>query len=166
MSRVYLSLGSNIGNRQRMISEMLRMLDESPDVRILRASSDYETRPVGMADQPMFVNIAVAIETELDPMELLALCKMIEGRLGRVDRGRWGPREADMDVVFYEDLVADLPELKLPHPETHLRRFVLEPLCEIAPGAVHPVLKKTVKELLSDLGDADYVIKTDEGHKR
>ena len=159
MSRVYLSLGSNIGNRQRAISEMLRMLEHAPGVRLLRASSNYETRPVGMQDQPLFINAAAVIETELDPMEILALCKAIEGRLGRVDRGRWGPREADMDIVMYEDVAADLPELKIPHPEMHLRRFVLEPLSEIAPGAVHPVLKKTIRELLADLGDRDYVIK-------
>jgi len=159
MSRVYLSLGSNIGNRQRAISEMLRMLEQTPGVTLVKASSNYETRPVGMQDQPLFINAAAVIETELDPMELLALCKEIEARLGRVDRGRWGPREADMDIVMYEDLVADLPELKLPHPEMHLRRFVLAPLCEIAPDAVHPALKKTIGGLLADLGDRDYVIK-------
>ena len=159
MSIAYLSLGSNIGNRQRAISEMLRMLEQSPGVKLVRASSNYETRPVGWQDQPLFINAAAVIETAHDPMELLRLAKEIEGRLGRVDRGRWGPREADMDIVMCEDLVADLPELKLPHPEMHLRRFVLEPLCEIAPDAVHPGLKRTIRELLADLGDRDYVIK-------
>ena len=159
MSRAYLSLGSNIGNRQRAVSEMLRMLEHAPGVRLVKASSNYETRPVGWQDQPLFINAAAVIETTLDPMELLRLAKEIEERLGRVDRGRWGPREADMDIVMFEDLVADLPELTIPHPEMHLRRFVLAPLCEISPDAVHPGLKKTIRQFLEELGDRDYVIK-------
>jgi 2-amino-4-hydroxy-6-hydroxymethyldihydropteridine diphosphokinase len=154
MTRALLSLGSNVGDRSGAIASMVRLLSEAPGLKVLKVSGVRETRAVGNVDQPDFLNAAAEIETGMGPHELLKVCKDIEGRLGRRDRGRWGPREADIDIVLFGLQVVDEPDLKIPHPEMHRRRFVLEPLEEIAPEVVHPVLCRSVRQLLADLKDA------------
>lgn len=104
-----------------------------------------------MEDQPKFINMAAEVETGEEPQRLLEILKSIEKEMGREQTFRWGPRTIDLDILFYDDLVMDTPDLRIPHPLMYQREFVLRPLSEIAPDKVHPVLKKTVRELLSEL---------------
>ncbi len=136
--RVFFSLGANLGDRQATISEALARLEESGHVQVVRRSSVYETAPVGKTDQPWFVNLVAEIETDLPPEALLDLAQRIEADLGRTRDIRWGPRTIDIDVVLYGDQVIRTRRLIVPHPEMTRRRFVLEPLVEIAPDLVMP----------------------------
>lgn len=111
----------------------------------------HETEPWGVKDQPRFINMAIEVETELDPPKLLEILKTIEGEIGRRESYKWGPRVIDLDILLYNDFVINTPELHIPHPHMHEREFVLRPLAEIAPDKIHPVLKKSVKELLSEI---------------
>ena len=121
-------------------------------VEVVRVSKFYETDPVGGPPQDKFLDAAAEIRTLLTPHVLLALLKDAEKRVGRTpSKVKWGPREIDLDVLLYGDLIVDVADLKIPHPQLHLRRFMIEPLSEIAPGAVHPILKKTAAEILEDL---------------
>jgi len=133
----------------------VELLAATPRIELLRRASLYETEPVGVEDQPWFINTVVEIATVLAPLELLKVCKEIEQKLGRRERGRWGPREIDVDLLLYNGLVLEDHEhgLILPHPELHRRRFVLVPLVELAPKLVHPSLKKTLRQLLAELPD-------------
>jgi 2-amino-4-hydroxy-6-hydroxymethyldihydropteridine diphosphokinase len=150
MARAYLSIGSNLGGRaENCIIAVARLAHKE---KILKVSDIYETEPWGRTDQPEFMNVAVEIETRLDPHELLEACKRIEEMMGREPGERWGPRVIDLDVLLYEDRVIKDEDLILPHPRMHERRFVLQPLADIAPQVRHPVLKKTAAELLEDLG--------------
>jgi 2-amino-4-hydroxy-6-hydroxymethyldihydropteridine diphosphokinase len=119
-------------------------------IRVLRTSQYYETVPVGgPPEQGMFLNAAVEIESDLSPPELLEACQRLEAEAGRVRTERWGPRTLDVDILLYGEQLINAPELTIPHPRMHERRFVLEPLCEIAPELSHPVVKKTMRELLA-----------------
>ncbi len=120
-------------------------------ITVRRQSSMYQTEPWGVGEQPRFVNMAIEIETEQSPVELLKSLKEIEKELGRVETVKWGPRVIDLDILLYDDLIIKESELEVPHPYMHEREFVLSPLAEIAPDRVHPVLKKTVREMLSEL---------------
>jgi len=150
MSTVHIGIGSNLGDREQHCLKAIRLFSEK-GVLVRRRSSVYETEPWGVKDQPRFVNMAIEGETALTPARLLEVLKMIEDEVGRVETYRWGPRVIDLDILLYDDLVMSTPELTIPHPRMHEREFVLRPLAEIAPDKTHPVLKKTVKELLSDL---------------
>ncbi len=143
----YLGLGANLGDRERTIARAIESLSERCE--ILSRSSLYETQPEGHADQPPFLNCAIALRTALPARGLLALAKRIEQELGRVPSFPCGPRAIDIDILLYGDLVLDEEDLKVPHPRMHLRRFALAPLCEIAPDAAHPVLRADVRTLLS-----------------
>jgi 2-amino-4-hydroxy-6-hydroxymethyldihydropteridine diphosphokinase len=143
---VYLALGTNLGDRsanlQAAVAALPRMLN------IERISPIYETPPWGLIEQPMFLNLVIEGRTSLDPRELLDGLKNLETELGRVAGPRWGPRKIDLDILFFDDLVIDLPGMTIPHPHLHERVFVLVPLVDIAPGLCHPVLHKTVSEIL------------------
>ncbi len=151
MAVVYVGLGSNLGDREALVFQAIAMLGALSQINVVRRAGIYETEPVGRQDQPWFVNTVVEIETSLGPETLLTQTQEIETRLGRQRRAQWGPREIDLDILLYGDRVMNTSQLTLPHPELHRRRFVLVPLCELAPDLIHPVLKRPLRELLSAL---------------
>jgi 2-amino-4-hydroxy-6-hydroxymethyldihydropteridine diphosphokinase len=147
---VYLSLGSNLGDREKYLREAMSRLGELGVIR--QVSAFYETQPVEVrGEQPWFLNCALAMETELTPLVFLSQVLAVEQSMGRIRREPKGPRTIDIDIVFFANDVLDTPELTVPHPAMHQRRFVLEPLAEIAPALVHPVLQRTVRDLLDSL---------------
>jgi 2-amino-4-hydroxy-6-hydroxymethyldihydropteridine diphosphokinase len=146
---VYLSLGSNIGDRVANLQQATERLQKLGT--IVAASSLYETDPVEVEQQPMFLNCALAMETELTPRRFLSRILALERSMGRRRTQVKGPRTIDIDIVFFGSAVVDTPALTIPHPAMHQRRFVLEPLAEIAPDARHPVLKHSMRELLDAL---------------
>ena len=154
--KVYLSLGSNLGNRQENLDRALKLLSER--MRVGKVSSIYDTEAVGPITQPRFLNLACEVFTRLTPEGLLALVKGIEQKMGRYSRSG-EPRIIDIDIVLYGDQVVDTRDIVIPHPKMHERSFVLIPLAEIAPDAVHPTLKKTVKELNKAVKEVQGVMK-------
>ena len=148
----YVALGANLGDRAANIRAALDALERTPGVRVTRVSSLIENPAVGgPEDSPSFLNGVAELETTLPPHALLARLLEIEQSLGRERRTRWAPRPVDLDVILYGDQVIDTPDLKVPHPLMHERRFVLEPLAEIAPEVMHPVFKRSVRSLLAAL---------------
>jgi 2-amino-4-hydroxy-6-hydroxymethyldihydropteridine diphosphokinase len=148
--RIYLSLGANMGDRLANLRNAIAALRELGELVAL--SSIYETEPVDVEQaQPWFLNCAAAIETELSPREVLEKILSLELAMGRVRLEKRGPRPVDIDIIFFGDEVIDLPGLTVPHPAMQSRRFVLVPLAEIAPAMMHPVLKKSVRDLLNTL---------------
>ena len=147
----YVALGSNLGPRRQNLRRAVRLLEEHQGVRVVRVSSMLETEPVGGPPQGPYLNAAAELRTELAPRPLLEVLLSIEDELGRQRTVRWGPRTLDLDLLLYENRTIEEPGLRVPHPRMHERRFVLQPLCEIAPEAVHPVLQKTARELLAGL---------------
>jgi len=141
-----LHLGSNIGNRLESLNEACRLL-EAQAGHILQRSHVYETQPWGNPDQPYFLNMAVRLKTQLEPEELLRATQQIESELGRIREKKWEARIIDIDLILFSDLVIQTPALTLPHPEMHLRNFVLVPLLDIAAEWHHPVLKQTLETL-------------------
>ncbi len=133
MKTAYLGLGTNLGDRLANLAAALRGLAADPGLVIVRGSSVYESKPVGVLEQPDFLNMVVLIETTLAPAGLLQHCHWIEAQMGRERRERWGPRLIDLDLLAYEDVVSTEERLVLPHPRMHERSFVLTPLAEIAP---------------------------------
>jgi 2-amino-4-hydroxy-6-hydroxymethyldihydropteridine diphosphokinase len=155
MPVVYLSIGSNLGNRSENCRNGIDQVGRLVSTTLKKQSSLYETEPVGYTNQGWFLNAAVKIETMLNPSDLLQQLKVIELDSGRdYNQVRFGPRTLDLDILLYEDLVINSASLVIPHPRMHERRFVLKPLCEIDPSIVHPVLKKSVARLLCELGDS------------
>lgn len=150
MPIAYIGIGSNLDNREENCLSAIRLLSER-GINLRKQSSMYETAPWGVKDQPSFINMTIEVETDKTPAELLHLLKGIEKEIGRSETTRWGPRVIDLDILFYDDLVTDEPELQIPHPHMQEREFVLRPLAEIAPDKMHPALRKTVRELLKRL---------------
>jgi 2-amino-4-hydroxy-6-hydroxymethyldihydropteridine diphosphokinase len=158
--RVFLGLGSNVGQREKFLNRAVAELKNIRDTRIVWTSSVYETDPVGKTDQPKFLNAAAEIETQLGPKELFSELKVIEQKLGRTTTERWGPREIDVDVLLYDGLVFQDDEVTVPHPEMEKRKFVLIPLKEIAPDLVHPISGMTMEELAAACKDAGRVVQS------
>lgn len=152
MVTAYLGLGSNVGDREANINKALAELARSGRIGLRRVSSIYETKPVGIENQPDFLNAAAEIETELAPKDLLATIREVERRTGRQKTFKWGPRAIDIDILLYGDERRIEENLEIPHPEMHRRAFVLTPLAEIAPEVVHPVLGLMVRQLSADVG--------------
>ena len=151
----FVGVGSNLGQKLDNCLRGIAALTSCEHSRLLNQSRQYRTEPVDYLDQDWFVNCAVQIETCLDPFELLSVLQDIQKKAGRVqDAIRFGPRVLDMDVIFFDETVINHPELTLPHPRMHLRRFVLKPLCDLDPGLRHPILRQTVQQLLDNLEDA------------
>ncbi|MDA8433777.1 MAG: 2-amino-4-hydroxy-6-hydroxymethyldihydropteridine diphosphokinase [Nitrospiraceae bacterium] len=149
MTVAYIGIGSNLGNKGGNCLKAIELIRQG-GLTVSRVSSLYETAPWGIKNQPRFINMAVEIKTGLPPGELLALLKTIEKKMGRKKSMRWGPRRIDLDILLYGDLTVRDDALTIPHPHMHEREFVLEPLSEIAPEAVHPVLHKKVSALFAE----------------
>jgi len=148
MKTAYLSLGSNLDDRQGNLRRALELL-ASPEIRIRRTSSLYETEPQDLRNQPWFLNLVVEIETTLFPIQLLSRTQKIERELGRQRAVPKGPRTIDIDIVLFGNFVIETPQLQVPHPRMPARRFVLEPLAELAPELRHPVTRRTIREMLT-----------------
>lgn len=151
--QAFLSLGSNLGDRREALQAALLGL-ERRGVRVVRRSSLYETAPIGVTDQPPFLNLAVEVATDLTPEELLAACRRVEDDLGRVRQERWGPRTVDIDILLYDRRTVRTADLEIPHPRLTERRFVLVPLLEIAPEAALPD-GRSLRTVLPRLADQD-----------
>lgn len=153
MPIAYLSVGSNLGDKLRNCRQALEALAEDGAVRIQARSRVYRTQPVDYAEQEWFINQVVRVETELAPLALLDRLQEVQRRLGRTEPAvRFGPRVIDLDILLYDRLALQGPRLSLPHPRMHRRRFVLQPLCDIGPDLIHPVLGRSVRALLAELG--------------
>jgi 2-amino-4-hydroxy-6-hydroxymethyldihydropteridine diphosphokinase len=153
---IYLSVGSNLGDREENLARAVGALSQR-GARVVRQSSLYETEPVDLHEQPWFLNCVVEAETELMPRQLLQALLGIEQEMGRRRRVPRGPRLIDMDILFFGSSIIRMPDLEIPHPRLAQRRFVLVPLSELSPNLRHPVLNKTVAELLAETADRSQV---------
>ena len=154
MARVFLSLGSNVGDRLANIQQAVSLLSMTEKVKIVKSSSFYETEPWGNKNQNWFVNAAIAIDTDLTPMELLNLCQSVEKQLGRVriENKKWSERVIDIDILMYNNEIISIEDkLIIPHAYMHKRAFVLVPMLEVKSDLIHPVLNKTISELYDEL---------------
>ena len=154
MNKVYLSLGTNMGNREQHLKDARLEIDKKLGI-ITNQSSVIETTPWGVENQENYLNQVICIQTELAPLPLLQVIHQIEKGLGRIRKQKWEARIIDIDIIFYNDEIIEEQSLTIPHPLMHIRQFVLEPLDEIAPGYIHPRLQKTITELLQNLPDEE-----------
>jgi 2-amino-4-hydroxy-6-hydroxymethyldihydropteridine diphosphokinase len=153
MAEVFLSIGSNAGNRFLNIMKAVIELEKIQPIEIEKISSIYNTEPYGYKEQKEFLNLVVKLNTNFSPDELLEVLNRIELNLGRVRKEKWHERLIDLDILFFGDQKIHDEKLIIPHPDMHNRRFVLEPICEIEPDCIHPVLKKTIQEIRLELKD-------------
>lgn len=152
---VFIGLGTNLGEREQNLTTAIAELQEFSEIR--DQSSIYETSPVDYVDQPNFLNTAVKISTSLSPIELIVRLEEIEHRMGRKKEIENGPRIIDLDILLFNEEIFETPALKIPHPRLHKRKFVLQPLSEIAGDTVHPILKKSIKELFQNLNSTERI---------
>ena len=146
----YIGIGSNLGDRELNCKQAVGLLRQK-GITVSKESSLYETKPWGVTDQPLFLNMAIEIETDLKPFELLRTLKDIEKEMGREETFLWGPRIIDLDILLYDNNIVDEKDLRIPHPNMQDREFVLRPLCEIAGDVPHPSLLLSIEELLQRL---------------
>jgi 2-amino-4-hydroxy-6-hydroxymethyldihydropteridine diphosphokinase len=150
METVYLALGSNVGDSLHYLQKAYQLLGDGV-LQNPRMAPIYRSKPVGYIDQPDFLNTVVSGQTDLAPGELLTRIKQLEHQIGRIKRFRWGPREVDIDIILYGDLVFETPDLIIPHPSYHERIFVLQPLLDLDPSLVDPASHKPIAKILADL---------------
>lgn len=150
MHTAYVAFGSNIGEKENYIKRALEKIEER-EIKIIKVSPIYETEPYGVLDQDSFLNGVVKIETNLTSEDLIEVLLDIEKQLDRVRERRWGPRTIDLDIIFYDNLIINKNNLIIPHKDMENREFVLKPLCDIDENFIHPVLKKSVKQLYDEL---------------
>lgn len=156
----YLSIGSNMGDRPQNCCQGIQILCSDDRISLIAQSPFYETEPVGYTDQEWFLNGVFKIQTDLAPLDLMFKTQAVQKRVGRRPGGiRFGPRILDLDIIFYDDYILDSPQLTIPHKRMHKRRFVLQPICDIDPDIMHPVLRQKVKRLLDQLEDEGQGIK-------
>lgn len=155
MNSIFLGLGSNLGDRKQNLLQAQALLNQT----VIRASSFYDTEPVGFLDQPWFLNLVIEIESGLKPAKLLKRCMDVEKQMGRVRNIPKGPRLIDIDILFYGNMIVNEPDLIIPHPAIPERKFVLDPMNEIAQDFIHPVLQKTISQLLQECPDPSVTIR-------
>ena len=156
MHTVYIGVGSNLGDKLQNLRQGMTALEDCAAVEMVACSLFYKTEPVGYREQDWFINAVLKVRTALAPLPLLKRLKNIEYRNGRRDTSiRFGPRIIDLDILLYDQLLLNMPELTIPHPRMHKRRFVLKPLCDIDPDIVHPGFDLTAKALLRRIEDSD-----------
>jgi 2-amino-4-hydroxy-6-hydroxymethyldihydropteridine diphosphokinase len=146
----YIGIGSNLGDREKNCLRAIELL-KAKGITVTKQSSFYETEPWGIKDQPLFINMAVEIKTEIEPRKLLDILKDIEKEIGREETFRWGPRIIDLDILLFDNIVLNEDNLKIPHPLMHERDFVLRPLCEIALHLKHPILNLSIEQLMQKI---------------
>jgi 2-amino-4-hydroxy-6-hydroxymethyldihydropteridine diphosphokinase len=151
MKRVFLSLGSNLGDREENLREALRRLGREARLRLLAVSSVYETEPMDLRTQPWFLNLVAEADAEGYPIQLLGRIGRIEAEMGRKRAKSKGPRVIDIDILLFSSFIIDLPALVVPHPRMTERRFVLEPMVELAPDLRHPIARRSMRELLGEI---------------
>jgi len=156
MSVAYIGIGSNLGDREFNCKQAIGFLRQK-GTTVRKESSLYETKPWGVRDQPLFLNMAIEIETDLKPFELLRTLKDIEKEMGREGTFLWGPRIIDLDILLYDNNIVDEKGLRIPHPHMQDREFVLRPLCEIAGYVIHPILLSSIEELLQRLKSTENI---------
>jgi 2-amino-4-hydroxy-6-hydroxymethyldihydropteridine diphosphokinase len=161
INEIYLGFGSNEGDSILNCQKALDRLGKNKKILLQKKSFLYKTEPIGYTSQPWFINGVVKVRSCLEPRELWSFLREIEISLGRKDGIRWGPRPIDLDILFYGNLIISEGDLIIPHPRLHERKFVLVPLGEIAPKAIHPILKKPIKELLEGLREDQIVQRID-----
>jgi len=157
INTAYLSLGSNLGNREEFLKDALKMLVSYPEIELSKASSIYETDPVGYTEQGNFLNMVVKVQTSFSAEQLLEVCLLTEKELGRIRKFRWGPRTVDLDILLFNNENIKSEKLIIPHPRMHERAFVLVPLLEIDPVVQLPTLKTPLNEILNGIPDKEGV---------
>lgn len=159
---IYIGIGANLGDREKTLQKATGILNAKPEIAVVAASAVYETAPIGVTDQPYFLNAVLQVHTSLSARSLLNCLLAIERKFGRIRETRWGPRTLDLDILLYGDAIINQPGLQVPHLHLHERAFVLVPLCDLKPDLKHPVLGQSIQFLTESL-DMDLSVRKIEG---